>query len=74
MAGPLVIVTHCVAIGLLAAAGFIVITQRVFAPKAEQIFCGLFLIPIAGFYLRSSYSDGVRLHQMGRAKAYPIMR
>src|SRR5215475_5510380 len=38
-------------IGLLAAAGSVFIAQKIFSPKAEQIFFALFLIAIAGFYL-----------------------
>ena len=38
-------------IGLLAAAGSIFISQKVFSPKAEQIFFALFLVAIAAFYL-----------------------
>ena len=46
-----VIITLYVAIGFLAAAGSIFISQKLFSVKAEQIFFGLFLIAIAGFYL-----------------------
>ncbi len=49
--GFAVIVTLYVVIGLLAVAGSIVLSKKLFAPKFEQIFYGLFLIPIAGFYL-----------------------
>ena len=49
--GFVVIVTLYIVIGLMAVAGSIVITQRIFSAKAEQIFYGSFLIPIAGFYL-----------------------
>jgi hypothetical protein len=38
-------------IGLLAAAGTISITRKIFGPKAEQFFYGMFLILIAAFYL-----------------------
>src|SRR6476620_12580743 len=38
-------------IGLLAAAGSIFISQKLFAAKAEQIFFALFFIAIAAFYL-----------------------
>jgi phosphate/sulfate permease len=51
MIGFIVIVTLYIVIGLMSGAGSAFITQRIFAPKAEQIFYGLFLIPIAGFYL-----------------------
>ncbi|MEM9137711.1 MAG: hypothetical protein AAGB01_10235 [Cyanobacteria bacterium P01_F01_bin.42] len=46
---PLIILY--IAIGSLLAAGSMSISQRIFAPKTEQIFYGLFLIPIAGLYL-----------------------
>jgi hypothetical protein len=49
--GFIVIVTLYIVIGLMSAAGSIFITQRIFKPKAEQIFYGIFLLPIAGFYL-----------------------
>ena len=38
-------------VGLLAAAGSIFISQKVFSPRGEQIFFALFFIAIAGFYL-----------------------
>jgi len=47
--GFIVIVTLYLAIGFMSAAGSIFITQRIFTPKAEQIFYGIFLIPIPGF-------------------------
>jgi Family of unknown function (DUF6010) len=46
-----VIIILYVSIGLLAAAGSIFISQKLFSARAEQIFFGLFLIAIAGFYL-----------------------
>jgi hypothetical protein len=46
-----VIIILYVAVGFLAAAGSIFIAQKLFSVKAEQIFFGLFLIAIAGFYL-----------------------
>jgi hypothetical protein len=46
-----VIIALYVSIGLMSAAGCIAISQKVFSARAEQIFFGLFLIPIAGFYL-----------------------
>ena len=49
--GFIVIVTLYMVIGLMSAAGSIFISQKIFTPKAEQIFYGIFLIPIAGFYL-----------------------
>jgi hypothetical protein len=35
----------------MSAAGSVYISKSIFSAKAEQIFFGLFLIPIAGFYL-----------------------
>ena len=46
-----VIMVLYVTVGLLAAAGSIAISRKIFSAKAEQIFFGLFLIAIAGFYL-----------------------
>jgi hypothetical protein len=46
-----VIVVLYAVIGLLAAAGTILLASKVLAPKAEQIFYAIFLIMIAGFYL-----------------------
>src|SRR6266705_2471159 len=51
MLGFMVIVVLYATIGLLAAAGAISITRKIFGPKAEQFFYGMFLIPIAAFYL-----------------------
>lgn len=39
------------AVGFLAAAGSIFISQKLFSAKGEQIFFALFFIAIAGFYL-----------------------
>lgn len=46
-----VIIALYISIGLMSAAGSIAISQKVFSTKAEQIFFGLFLVPIAGFYV-----------------------
>ena len=46
-----VIITLYASIGLLAAAGSIFISQKLFSAKAQQIFFALFFISIAGFYL-----------------------
>jgi len=46
-----VIIILYVTVGFLAAAGSIFISQKLFSVRAEQIFFGLFLIGIAGFYL-----------------------
>ena len=47
----LVIILLYVSVGILAAAGSIFISQKVFSAKAEQIFFALFLVAIAAFYL-----------------------
>ena len=49
--GLIVIVALYVAIGIMSAAGSVYIAKSIFSAKLEQIFFGLFLIPIAGFYL-----------------------
>ena len=46
-----VIIVLYVCVGILAAAGSIFISQKLFSPKAEQIFFALFFIAIAAFYL-----------------------
>jgi Family of unknown function (DUF6010) len=46
-----VIVALYISIGLMSAAGSVALSKKVFSAKAEQIFFGLFLVPIAGFYL-----------------------
>jgi hypothetical protein len=46
-----VIMALYITIGLMSAAGSVAISQKLFSAKAEQVFFGLFLVPIAGFYL-----------------------
>ena len=46
-----VIVSLYLVIGLMSAAGAVYISQRVLPARFEAVFFGLFLIPIAGFYL-----------------------
>ncbi|HSF05035.1 MAG TPA: DUF6010 family protein [Methylomirabilota bacterium] len=46
-----VIIALYISIGLMSAAGSVAVSKKVFSAKAEQIFFGLFLVPIAGFYL-----------------------
>src|ERR1700751_3852168 len=46
-----VIIALYVGIGILAAAGSIFISQKLFSARGEQIFFALFFIAIAGFYL-----------------------
>lgn len=57
--GFVVIVALYMAIGFMSVAGSIFITQKIFTPKAEQIFYGIFLIPIAGFYLAFAAYFGI---------------
>ena len=57
----IVIVTLYIVIGLMSAAGCIFISQRIFTPKAEQVFYGIFLIPIAGFCLAFTAYYGNRV-------------
>jgi len=59
MLGFVVIVILYAAIGLMAAAGVILIARKVLAPKAEQIFYAMFLIMIAAFYLAFAAYFGV---------------
>ena len=49
--GLMVIVVLYVAIGAMSAAGSVYLSKLILSAKQEQIFFGLFLIPIAGFYL-----------------------
>src|SRR5262245_61175545 len=49
--GLIVIVALYIAIGAMSAAGSIYLSKLILSAKQEQIFFGLFLIPIAGFYL-----------------------
>lgn len=63
--GFIVIVTLYIVIGLMSAAGCIFISQRILTPKAEQVFYGIFLIPIAGFYLAFTAYFGI-------ATAWPL--
>jgi hypothetical protein len=49
--GFAVIVILYATLGLLATAGAVVVSQRLFPGRSEQTFYGLLLVPIAGFYL-----------------------
>ena len=55
-----VIITLYAGIGLLAAAGSIFISQKLFSAKGQQIFFALFFIAIAGFYLAFTAYFGTR--------------
>jgi hypothetical protein len=46
-----VIVALYMAIGVMSAAGSVYLSKSILSAKGQQIFFGLFLIPIAGFYL-----------------------
>jgi hypothetical protein len=59
MLGFVVIMILYAAIGLLAATGNVCIARKIFAPKAEQMFYGMFLIMIAAFYLAFTAYFGV---------------
>ncbi len=49
--GFAIIVILYAVIGLLAAAGSVTLSRKLFAGRSEQILYALFLVPIAGFYL-----------------------
>ena len=49
--GLIIIAALYISIGVMSAAGSVYISKSIFSAKVEQIFFGLFLIPIAGFYL-----------------------
>jgi len=51
MLGFIVIVILYATVGVMAAAGTFLVTQKILGPKAEQIFFGGFLVMIAAFYL-----------------------
>ena len=51
MLGFVVIVILYAVIGLMAAVGTIFTARKIFGPKAEQFFYGMFLILVAAFYL-----------------------
>jgi hypothetical protein len=60
-----VIIALYICIGLMSAAGSVALSKQVFSPKAEQIFFGLFLVPIAGFYVAFTA-------HFGNAGAWPL--
>jgi hypothetical protein len=49
--GFAIIVILYAAIGLLAAAGSVALSQKLLSGRSEQVLYGAFLVPIAGFYL-----------------------
>ena len=56
----IVIAALYITIGGLSAAGSVYLSKAIFSAKAEQIFFGLFLVPIAGFYLAFTAYFGVK--------------
>ncbi|HSE95056.1 MAG TPA: hypothetical protein VLD61_04155 [Methylomirabilota bacterium] len=59
MLGFVVIVILYAVIGLMSVVGAVVITRKVFRPRAEQVFYGMFLVMIAAFYLAFTAYFGV---------------
>lgn len=59
MLGFVVIVILYAMIGLMGAAGAVFITRKIFGPRAEQVFYGMFLIMIAAFYLAFTAYFGI---------------
>ena len=57
--GFIVIVILYSTIGLMAVAGSIFLTRKIFWPKSEQIFYGIFLGIIATFYLAFTAYFGI---------------
>ena len=49
--GLVVILIWYAVIGLLATAGSVAVSQKFFPGRSEQIFYGVLLVPIAGYYL-----------------------
>ena len=49
--GFIVIVALYITIGCLSATGSVYLSKSILSARGEQIFFGLFLVPIAGFYL-----------------------
>src|SRR6478752_5632822 len=70
-----VIIVLYVCVGILAAAGSIFISQKLFSAKAEQIFFALFFIAIAAFYLAfTAYFGDQRAWRLecGLEGAFPL--
>jgi hypothetical protein len=57
--GFVVIMILYVVIGLMSVAGVIAMTRKIFGPRAEQVFYGVFLIMIAAFYLAFAAYFGI---------------
>ena len=58
--GFVVIVILYASVGVLAVFGSIFVTQKLFSPRHEQVFYGLFLVAIAAFYLAFAAYFGAR--------------
>ena len=59
--GLIVIVALYIAIGAMSAAGSVYISKLIFTAKQEQIFFGLFFIPIADFIWPSPLTSETRM-------------
>jgi hypothetical protein len=57
--GFVVIVILYAVIGLMSVVGAVVMTRKIFGPRAEQVFYGMFLIMIAAFYLAFTAYFGI---------------
>lgn len=71
-----VILILYVGIGLMSAAGSVLLVKQTFSPKGEQIFFALFLIPIAGVYLAfTAYfgDEGAWRYETGGVIAFAIL-
>jgi hypothetical protein len=71
-----VIMALYITIGLMSAAGSVAISQKVLSAKAEQVFFGLFLVPIAGFYLAfTGYfeNDGAWRLEAGAVAVFAVL-
>lgn len=71
-----VIIILYVGIGLMSAAGSVVIVRRFFSARGEQIFFALFLIAIAGFYLAFTEhfgAEGARRLELAGVLAFGVV-
>jgi hypothetical protein len=71
-----VIMVLYLSIGVLAAAGSVALARKVFSARAEQRFFGLFLVPIAGFYLAfTAYfgTEGAWRPEAGAAAVFAVL-
>jgi hypothetical protein len=70
--GLIVIVALYIAIGVMSAAGSVYLSKSILSAKGEQIFFGLFLIPIAGFYLAFTAYSGEKDAWLSEATAVAV--